>query len=140
MWTNAGAVDAAQWLDALHPPPSTPTRWHAEIALATIDAPTSAKFDDRIDTRFHLDIYSAEWGFFLCHGGRVSWIRVTDVAFVHGRDEFHLLESTPRLAEIGGLLRTVEQGCELAFRRDRALVRSNIPLREPAIRRWVLGL
>jgi len=140
MWTNAGAVDAAKWLEALNPTATTPSRRHAEIALATLDAPASAKFDDRTDTRFHVDIYSAEWGFFFCHAGRVSWIRVTDVAFVHGRDEFHLLEDTPRLTEIGGLLRMVEQRCEVAFRRDRALVRSNIPLREPAIRRWVSSL
>lgn len=140
MWTNAGAVDAASWLEALQPPASTPGRWHAEIALATLDAPTTAKFDDRTDTRFHVDIYSAEWGFFFCHAGHVSWIRVTDVAFVHGRDEFHLLDATPRLPEIGGLLRAVEQRCEVVFRRDRALVRSNIPLRESAIRRWVLSL
>src|SRR5689334_6809997 len=82
---SKGVVEAYGWVDGLglNPPPGT-LRWHAEISLDVVDGPARVEFDDRTDTRFHIDVYSEEWGYFFCHGGRVSWIRVTDIPFVHG--------------------------------------------------------
>jgi hypothetical protein len=108
-----------------------------EISLATLDAAAPLQFDERQDTRFHVDIYAEEWGFFFCHGGRTSWIRITDIPFVHGRDEFGLLAQAPRLADIGALLRGLENQHHLAFHRKHALVRTNIAGAEPGVRRWV---
>src|SRR5947207_487774 len=80
-------------------------------------------FDERTDTRFRVEIYSEEWGFLFCHAGQASWIRVTDVPFVHGRDDFKLLPSMPALKDLGTLLRSVEQQHHVRFRRRNALVR-----------------
>jgi hypothetical protein len=135
-----GARAARHWLDELQlGAPATP-RWHAEISLATLDAAAPLTFDERVDTRFHVDIYAEEWGFFFCHAGRTSWIRVTDIPFVHGRDEFGLLAQVPVLAEIGSLLRGLENQHRLVFRRKHALIRTNVAGAEPGIRRWVESL
>jgi len=136
-WSNAGALAAQAWLTARNIPRPSLSRWHVEIALDVVDAPARADFDERTATRFHVDIYAEEWGFYCCHRGRASWIRVTDVPFVHGRDDFKLLAAVPPLKEIGSLLRTVEQQHSVWFRRDRALVRTSLATAESAIRRWV---
>ena len=59
------------------------------------------------------------------HRGEASWIRVTDVAFVHGRDDFELVGRIPRLDAIGTLLRDVEREHGLVFDRHRPFVRSS---------------
>lgn len=109
--------------------------------MSTHAAPARVDFDERVDSRFHIDIYAVEWGFFFCHGGRASWIRVTDIPFVHGRDDFQLLSSVVTLPDIGSMLRTVEARHGLVFQRKHALVRTNLPsTSEPAIRRWIEAL
>jgi hypothetical protein len=110
------------------------------VSLGTGDSPPTASFDDRVDTRFHIDIYSEEWGFFFCHAGRASWIRFTDIPFIHGRDDFHLLPSAPALARIGTLLADLERQHGIAFQRRLAFVRTNLPGSESMIRRWVESL
>lgn len=135
-----GAVAAAHWHRGLRIPSITPTRWHCEIALDTVDAPAPASFDEATATRFHIDIYSEEWGVFFCHDGRASWIRVTDIAFVHGRDEHRLLGLVPSLKNIGALLRRLEQQHEIVLRREHATIRTNLVGAEPAIRRWLAQL
>ena len=132
---------ARSWLHAraLTAPPGR-LRWHVEITLAVIDGPCPEAFDENIDTRFRIEIYSEEWGFFFCHQRRASWIRVTDIPFVHGRDDFGLLGTTPGLKDIGALLRTIEATHQITFRRERALVRTNLEHAEPIIRRWVATL
>jgi hypothetical protein len=115
-------------------------RWHIEIALDVSDAPALMDYDEKSATRFHLDIYSEEWGHYFCHGGRSSWIRVTDLAFVHGRDEHHLLGVTPSLRDVGQLLRHLEQKHAIRFRRDLALIRTNLAGAEPKIRQWLAAL
>ncbi len=134
---TVGSRASKSWLDGLGLGPPAIRQWHAEISLATLDAAAPVTFDERIDTRFHVDIYAEEWGFFFCHAGRTSWIRVTDIPFVHGRDEFGLLAQAPSLADIGALLRGLENQYHVAFRRKHALVRTNLAGSEPAIRRWV---
>lgn len=138
---STGAAAAYRWLEGLglNAPPGT-LRWHAEISLDVIDAPARIDFDERADTRFHIDIYSEEWGFFFSHAGRVSWIRVTDIPFVHGRDEHQLLAQTPSLEEIGGLLRRLEGMHNVRFYRQHAIIRTNIVAAEPVLRRWLTTL
>lgn len=139
--SNTGTVAASSWLTSLglNPPPGT-VRWHAEISLDVVNRPARVEFDEHRDTRFHIDIYSQEWGFLFCHAGRVSWIRVTDIPFVHGRDDHHLLEHTPALDNIGELLRAVEKRHEIHFFREHAMIRTNVVAAEPVIRRWLLQL
>jgi hypothetical protein len=136
---TAGALAARGWLAdrALFVPTS---RWHVEIALDVRDGPAPADYNDRVDSRFHVDIYSEEWGFFFCHGGRASWIRITDVVFVHGRDDYGLIARVPALREVGMLLRALELQHKLGFRREHALVRTNLTGAEHTIRRWVEAL
>lgn len=135
--TTAGMLAARAWFHARAL--STPglLRWHAEILLDVVDQPAREKFDERTDTRFRVEIYSEEWGFLFCHAGQASWIRVTDIPFVHGRDDFRLLSLTPALKDIGVLLRSLEQRHRIQFRRRNAVVSTNIPHAEPPIRRWV---
>jgi len=97
-------------------------------------------YDEHIATRFHLNIYAEEWGVFFCHAGQSSWIRVTDIAFVHGRDDFKLLASIPSLKDVGLLLRRVEQTHNVRFQRQHASVKTNIVGAEGAIRSWIATL
>jgi hypothetical protein len=115
-------------------------RWHAETLLDIVDEPAREKFDERVDTRFRLEIYSEEWGFFFCHAGHASWIRVTDIPFVHGRDDFRLLSSTPALKDISLLVQSIEQRHGILLRRRNARVSTNVPNAEHSIRRWVESL
>ena len=115
-------------------------RWHVEIALDVVDGPAPVEFDERTATRFHIDLYSEEWGVFFCHAGRSSWVRVTDIAFVHGRDDFGLLAEMPALPDLGAWLRRLEQQHGVVFQRAFARVRTNLANAEPVIRRWIASL
>src|SRR5437879_5682201 len=95
------------WVDALGiitPPRS----WGVEIMLGVTDKPAPYAFEFARSTRFHVSIWPAEWDFFFCHGGRASWIRVTDVAFVHGKDDFGLLAEATPIHGVGLLIRKLE--------------------------------
>ena len=120
-----GAEAADRWLAALGLPASP--RWFVEIGL-TGDG----------DSRFDLNIYQEEWGFSFSQAGVTSWIRVTDVAFVHGRDDFRLLAETPDLLGIAGLLAAVERDHGIEWRRPAATVRTNVANAEPIVRDWLL--
>jgi len=131
---------AGGWVNDLGLTVPTGTRWHIEIQLDVIESRAPSQFDEATATRFHLDIYSEEWGFYFCHAGQCSWIRVTDQAFMHGRDDYNLLGMTPALKDIGGLVRHLEQKFGLRFRRDLALVRTNLSKAEPVLRTWIAAL
>lgn len=116
--------DAAHaWLQSigLQPVP----RWHVEVSL---EAGTS---------RFHLNVYAEEWGFAFHHARRSSWIRVTDIPFVHGRDDFGLLATTPDIFGIGAFVKKLEAEHQIELPRATAIVRSNIENAAPAVRRWL---
>jgi hypothetical protein len=137
---TVGALAASSWLAARGTAATGLVRWHAEIAMGITDDPVPVEFDENLATRFHVAIYSEEWGVFLCHGGRWSWIRVTDLAFVHTRDDFGLISRVPPLDQLGTLLRRIERDHSLSFRRDRAVIHTNLVNAEPAIRAWLLAL
>jgi hypothetical protein len=137
MAAPAGTLAARGWLTARAVSAQTLPRWHARVLLDVVDKSAREDFDVRHDTRFRVDISSDEWGFLFCHSGRTSSIRVTEVAAVHGRDDFRLLDATPALKELGMLLRSVEQQHGVRFRRRNALVQTNLPSAEASIRRWI---
>jgi hypothetical protein len=137
---TAGAAAATTWLSSLGLQPPSTLRWHVEIAIAELDAPPPVEFDERVATRFQLDLYSEEWGYFFCHQGHSSWIRVTDIPFVHGRDDFGLLVQTPTLGSIGAMMRSLETRHTIQLRREHALVRTNLAGGEPVVRRWLASL
>src|SRR5689334_6122378 len=83
---TAGALAASTWLRNLATAPAQP-QWHVEVSLDVLDVIAPLEFDETTASRFHIDIYSSEWGLYVCHGGQSSWIRITDVAFMHGRDD-----------------------------------------------------
>lgn len=136
---TAGSAAASTWL-AEQGLPARATRWHVAIGLDVRDIPAPVLFDESVDSRFHIEIYTEEWGYFFCHRGRSSWIRITDAPFVHLRDDFGLLASTTDLKRIGSQLRSVEHQFGLDFRRDLAFVNTNLANAEPAIRQWIRGL
>ncbi len=134
---NTGPLASATWLISRELFPSEP-RWFVEVHLDGEDAVHAT--DDENATRFQLDIYSEEWGYKFSHGGRGSWIRVTDIPFVHGRDDHGLLHLTPKLGEIGSLVRTLEKRHGIALSRDRALIRTNLAGAETKLRDWAMSL
>lgn len=138
--STLGSLAAAAWLTARGGTAPTHERWHVEVALDVAQRRAPSEFDETTSSRFHLDIYLEEWGVFFCHAGRSSRIRVTDIAFVHGRDDFQLLGVTPHLKDIGWLLRHVEGQHDLKFMREHANVRTNVPGVEPGVRRWLASL
>jgi hypothetical protein len=138
LWSTLGACQAREWLAARGLELARSS--FLEIALDVVDRPASTTYTTDTDTRFHLNIYPEEWGIFFCHGGRASWIRMTDELFVHGRDEHKLRDELPTLAHIGDLVRTLESRFGIAFRRDFALVHSNLTGARTAVREWLAAM
>lgn len=103
-------------------------RWHVEISLVA-----------GLDSALDLNVYAEEWGFAFHHAGRSSWIRVTDIPFVHGRDDHELIRRTPDLAELGTLLAMLEHEHGITFRRANASVRTNVPGALEAVRAWLVS-
>ena len=137
---TAGALASSAWLRSLSITPGAGERWHAEIAIETSGQTPVAEFDDHVATRFQLGIYSEEWGLFFCHAGQASWIRVAELAFVHGRDDFSLLGVVPPLKDVGQLLRRFEQQHAIRFQRQHAAIKTNLAGAESAIAAWVHAL
>ena len=125
---NTGPIASAAWLTARELYPKEP-RWHCVIAM-----------DARLGSSLELEIFAEEWGFRFTHDGKESWIRVTDVPFVHGRDDHELLSKIPPLRDIGTLVRTLERRYRLRFLRRRAAIRTSIAHGDRAIRRWIESL
>lgn len=131
---NTGPLASAAWLVARGLCPSE-QKWFVEINLDVGIAEEPAPV-----TRLLLEVYAEEWGYRFERDGRVSWIRVTDLPFVHGRDDHRLLPRTPPLSRIGTLVREIEDVHGIAFRRDAASIRSNVPDGDEAIRTWLAKL
>lgn len=138
--TTAGKLAARTWLEELVLTPPAHRPWFVEITLGVDEAMPTLAFDVAIDTRLRLEVYAEEWGVFFCHRGRMSWIRVTDFPFVHGHDDFGLASITPPLRHIGELVRSIETGQTVQFDCGLALVRSNVPDAETALRPWLAAL
>ena len=92
------------------------------------------------DVYFELHIYPEEWGFVFRRGARVSSIRITDVPFVHGRDDHQLLSATPSLDRVREFLEHLEIRYGIAFVRTRAIVKSNLIRATSVIRPWLVGM
>jgi hypothetical protein len=133
-----GSRAALEWLDMLGL--ASDGHWYIEIALDVVDHPASATYSGDSDTRFHLNVYPEEWGVFFCHGSRASWIRITDEPFVHGRDDHHLLGDLPSLRTIGDLISELERRYAIAFRRNHALVRTNVVGGKGTLRKWLSSI
>lgn len=138
--STAGALAASAWLRDRAATPPAHSRWHVEIALDVVNRRAPTEFDETSATRFHINIYAEEWGTFFCHGGRSSWIRVTDVPFVHGKDDFNLISLMPALEDVGQLLRRVEQANGIRFQREYAAIDTNLPNLEAAVLAWIATL
>jgi hypothetical protein len=123
---------SAAWLVArgLTPPPG---RWHVEILLSTSRHPP----DDDTPTVLCLELFSEEWGFWFRHDGKTSWIRITDLPFVHGRDDHNLLASAPALKSFGSLVRAIERRFDIGFVTKAAEIRSSLVDAGPVIRAWI---
>lgn len=136
---HTGPLAAAAWLVARDVMPDGP-QWSVKYVF---DADREATFEldeHATSTRFQLEIYAQEWGFVFRHGARVSWIRVTDIAFVHGRDDHGLLRETPNLRDVGALLRRLEHRFEVALPRESVLVQTSLVGAETVLRDWALRL
>ena len=114
-----------------------PPRWNVSIMLDARDQPARHEFDAALDTRFHISMSRDEWGFFFCHAGQVSWIRVTDVPAVFERDEYGLISNVPPLRDLGSLVQRLEETHQIRFHRQHASIRTNIGCAESTIRIWV---
>jgi hypothetical protein len=131
---NTGPLASAAWLVQLGLVPSEP-KWFVEIVLGD-----NSEIDETSATWFKLDVYAEEWGYTFCHAGHRSWIRVTDIRFVHGRDDHDLLLETPPLRDIGRLVRSLETRHQIQLRRRPALVRTSLLGMETSILEWTTRL
>jgi len=133
----AGALAASAWLSArgLRVPPHE--KWEVSIVLEAIDGEPPPQHAGASDTRLHIAIASSEWGFSFCHHSRVSWIRVTDLPFVHERDDYDLLRQVPPLRDLGKLVQALEERYRFKLRREHAAIHSTIPGAEANVRLWV---
>jgi hypothetical protein len=125
---NTGPLAAATWLIARDLVPHPP-KWFVTIT-----------FPARDGSKFDLEILSEEWGFRFERQSRVSWIRVTDIAFSHGQDEHQLLPHTPPLKNVGALLRSLEKAHGVKFELDAPIIRTNLDGAEHAIVEWIRSL
>ena len=133
---TTGALASAAWCVARNVFPRLP-RWNVDICLDNV--PGADRDAAPIDARFTLEIFNDEWGFRFLRGTEASWIRVTDVAFIHGRDDFELLRRTPKLESIGVLVRALEANHEIRFDRTRPLIRSSFDGADRIVS-WVASL
>lgn len=133
---TTGALASAAWCVARNVFPQAP-RWSVDICLDNV--PGADRDAPPADARFVLEIFSEEWGFRFLRGNAASWIRVTDVAFVHGRDDFALMRRTPRLENIGALVRALEAEHEVSFDRARPQIRSTFDGADRIVT-WVASL
>lgn len=137
-----GQKTAAAWLRArgVDVPPAH-ERWYVEIAIGVARERPPTDFDEATATRLHVSVYSEEWGVYFCHRGRSSWIRVTDLPFVHGRDDYQLLTMLPSsLSDLGSFVRRLETSERIRFERSHASIKTNLDGIEPAIRNWLTTL
>lgn len=137
--TNAGRLATEAWLFSRGLRPRAKS-WDIEIGLGIVAKPATLEFDPTRDTRFQLHLYAEEWGYRFCHAGRESWIRITDIPFVHGSDQFKLLASTPPLKNLGAFVRALEAEHGIRFQRSHAAILSTIPDADASIREWVTSL
>jgi hypothetical protein len=129
MMNTIGARESVAWLEDRGLDSRSTPQWYVEVTLVAPDA-------DR-EVSFELNIYPEEWGYILRVDARVSSIRITDVAFVHGRDDHQLLALTPALPRIGDLIALIETRKIVAFRRRQAVVRSNLTRAASVVRTWL---
>jgi hypothetical protein len=127
---NTGPLATSSWLVARALLPGDP-RWFVELVFEIAGEAT---------TVFQLEIYAEEWGYQFHHDGKASWIRVTDIPFVHGQDEHALLRETPKLHDIGRLFRTLDTRFGLGLSGCIPTVRTNIRGAEPIVLEWVRSL
>jgi hypothetical protein len=124
-----GAAASAAWLEVHGLDAARAPHWYIEITIPTASA----------DSRFDLNVYPEEWGFVFRRGPRISSVRVTDVPFVHGRDDHNLLDEVPPLAEIHQLLHKLEARHGMEFLRTRATVKSNLVRASAIVRAWFVS-
>ena len=124
---NTGALATAAWC-AEHGLVPKDNLWFVEVVFTAGTA------------KLTLEVYAAEWGFSVHHADRVSWIRVTDIPFVHGRDDFALLSAATGLSQLRRVFDAARTEHGLAFARETADVRTNLDDALPAIRRWLAAL
>jgi hypothetical protein len=137
---TAGVLAVGAWLydRGIYRPQRTP--WHIEITLANKHLSGSRRFAEAIDTRFQLVIEPDAWGYFFCHAGKVSRIRVTDLVRPELRDDHLLASATPPLRHIGGLVRQLETRCNMTLLRNEAEIATTLAGSEPIVRTWVSAL
>jgi hypothetical protein len=131
---HTGPLASAAWLLARGLLPRE-QKWFVEIEL-----PAKGKSEHEALAKLLLEVYAEEWGFRFERERRVSWIRVTDVPFVHGRDDHGLLTKTPRLERISMLVRALEGDHGIEFERTQATIRSNVPNADSVISSWLAEL
>lgn len=127
MSPNTGPLASASWLVARDLVPQA-AKWFVGI---TFSSPTGATFE--------LEISSEEWGFRFEYQGRVSWIRVTGIPFVHGLDQHELLAQTTKLDHVASILRSIEKRYRLQFE-GFPIVHTDLVDADRAITTWLRSL
>ncbi|MDX2090851.1 MAG: hypothetical protein SFX73_23530 [Kofleriaceae bacterium] len=124
-----GALASRAWLEQQGLDTRSQAAWYVEVQVHS----------DLPNARFELNLYPEEWGFVFRLKAQLSWIRVTDLAFVHGADDLKLLGRTPRLDALAELMTWLEAEHALRFDRAHAIVRTNLDegRTTAAVRAWL---
>lgn len=133
-------VEIAAWLSERGIVPPAGQTWRVELCLDAIAHSAARVFAEAIDTRFRLVILPDEWAYYFSHAGRVTQVRVTDLARSAARDDHNLAGSTPPLQHIGTLVRQLEQRFGVSLSRSTAMIETSLPGTEPIMRAWVMRL
>ncbi len=136
---NTGPLASAAWLIE-RGLTADDASWFVEVTLARSGGRLLHGIEQAPATHLAIEIHASEWGYLFRHDGRTSWIRVTDVPFVHGRDDFALLAATPRLEDMGELVRAIERQHRIELDRYAPWIRTSIIDAEPAIREWIWAM
>ncbi len=128
---TTGPLASAVWLLDRGLVPAAP-KWSVEVMVGA----------DVATTRLRIEIFAEEWGYAFEHGGRHSWIRVTDLRFVHVSDDHGLLARTTSLRALGTLVRELEVRFGVRFDRHGAEIQTTLTgaEAEAAIRAWLVEL
>jgi hypothetical protein len=110
------------------------------MALDVVDEPASEVYWGDTATRFHLDVYTDEWGVMFIHGGKTSHVRKIGDLLDGSGDPHGLQRRLPALSEIATLVRALEAEHGIAFKRDHALVRTNLAGGKKLVGAWIATL
>jgi hypothetical protein len=126
--------ECAQWLRTLGVKASKPA-WYVRVYVDVKDAPAMDIYSSDTDTRFHLEVYAAQWRLYFMKPGTEGEVYADADNGVYVN---RLNVADPSLSRALDILRELEKRHGVAFRREHARVETNIAGAKEAVRNWLV--